>query len=173
MYFLSIVSQEDLLRGNIVPSYILCQSHGGAESRGPWRVYRANTSLASCPKVLVKTPVGNDAMIDFLSSYRTRDHMHNSRKYKHHQTKKYYPEGALFWFECNVYGEPTGSAIFVKCVPERNVYKNDSGLSRLKEALSTELTTKDLLTRIFWAEKLNESGIKPRLHQSLPSNCNK
>lgn len=168
MYFLAIVSQEDLLRGNIVPSFFLCQSHGGAESRGPWRVYRADTALASCPKVLVRSPVGNDAMIDFLSAYRTRDHMHNSRKYKHHQTKKYHPEGALFWFECNIYGEPIGSAIFIKCIPDKTIHGRDGGLARLKQALSVRPSTAHLLSRLFWAEPHVFSGVKPKLHQHIP-----
>ena len=168
MYFLAIVSQEDLLRGNIVPSFFLCQSHGGAESRGPWRVYRADTALASCPKVLVRSPVGNDAMIDFLSAYRTRDHMHNSRKYKHYQTKKYHPEGALFWFECNIYGEPIGSAIFIKCIPDKNIHGRDGGLARLKQALSVRPSTAHLLSRLFWAEPHVFSGVKPKLHQHIP-----
>lgn len=168
MYFLAIVSQEDLLRGNIVPSFFLCQSHGGAESRGPWRVYRADTALASCPKVLVRSPVGNDAMIDFLSAYRTRDHIHNSKKYKHYQTKKYHPEGALFWFECNIYGEPIGSAIFIKCIPDKTIHGRDGGLARLKQALSVRPSAAHLLSRLFWAEPHVFSGVKPKLHQHIP-----
>lgn len=97
MYFLAIVSMQDLLRGNIEPSYIMCQSHGGSLNRSGWRVFKANT-IGNCNKVLVRSPVGNEPMVDFLSSYRTRDHMHGSTRYKHEATKKYYPKGALFWF---------------------------------------------------------------------------
>lgn len=172
MYFLAIVSQEDLLNGNIVPSYILCQSHGTAETRSPWRVYRANTQLANCPKVLVRWPSGNDAMISFLSRYRTRDHMHKARYYNHAYTKKYYPHGALFWFECNDYGEPTGPAVFVKRVPDHEYAKQDSSKQRLEEALSYSPSVRELLTRNPWTMNLAYSGVKPKLYQPSSQVCN-
>lgn len=166
MYFLAIVSQQDLLRGNIAPSYILCQSHGTSEQRSPWRVYRANTPLAKCPKALVKWPSGNDAMIDFLSRYRTRDHMHGARRYYHSSTQKYYPEGALFWFECNDYGEITGPAVFVKRVPDETMHVRwDGGKQRLEAALSVTPPVNELFSRDPWALPLVQSDVKPRLHQ--------
>lgn len=165
MYFLAIVSRDDLLCGNIVPSYILCQSHGGSESRSPWRVYRANTVLANCPKVLVRSIAGNEIMIDFLSAYRTRDHMHGSKRYRHKSTKKYYPEGALFWFECNIYGEPTGRSIFIKRIPDKTIKGEDGGFTRLKEHLEQKPTTKDLLTSDPLMVDMEFSHIKPRAYQ--------
>ena len=166
MYFLAIVSQQDLLRGNIVPSYILCQSHGTSENRSPWRVYRADTKLASCPKAMVRSLNGNEAMIDFLSAYRTRDHMHGSKRYKHSSTTKYCPEGALFWFECNVYGEPTGSALFIKTIPDKTISAYDEGFTRLKAALAYRPSTRELLTTNPLLVDLVQSGVKPKLHQS-------
>lgn len=165
MYFLAIVAKQDLIRGNIAPSYILCQSHGTSENRSPWRVYRANTPLAKSPKVLTKWPSGNDLMVDFLSSYRTRDHMHDPSRYKHESTKKYYPEGALFWFECNDYGEITGPAVFVKTVPEKGVHKLDSGKQRLEEALQQTPPVNQLFSSDPFAVPLEYSGIKPQIFQ--------
>ena len=172
MYFLAIVSQEDLLNGNIVPSYILCKSHGESESRSPWRVYRANTPLANNPRVLVRWPTGNDTMISFLSRYRTRDHMHKARYYNHVYTKKYYPHGALFWFECNDYGEATGPAVFVKRVPDHEYDKQDNSKQRLEEALSYSPSTSELFSRNPWVIDLPQSGVKPKLWQACTQVCN-
>lgn len=172
MYFLAIVSQEDLLNGNIVPSYVLCQSHGNAESRSPWRVYRANVKQANCPKVLVCWPSGNDAMVDFLSRYRTRDHQHGARYYNHVHTKKYYPHGALFWFECNEYGKALGPAVFVKRVPDKTIASQDGGKQRLEQALSYSPSVSELLSRNPWAVDLPYSGVKPRLWQACAQVCN-
>ena len=172
MYFLAIVAKQDLLRGNIVPSYILCKSGGNSEARSPWRVYRANVMSSSVSKVLVKWPSGNDIMIDFLSSYRTRDHMHGARFYKHAYTKKYYPEGALFWFECNDYGEITGPAVFVKYVPEKGAHKLDSGKQRLEEMLAQKPSVPELFTNDPFAVCLISSGVKPTLYQPQPKVCN-
>ena len=172
MYFLAIVSQEDLLNGNIVPSYILCKSNGSAESRSSWRVYRANTSIGKESRVLVPWAKGNDAMISFLSRYRTRDHMHKARYYHHVHTKKYYPHGALFWFECNEYGEETGPAVFVKCVPDHSFAKQDSSKQRLEQALSYSPSLGELFSRNPWAMDLHESGVKPKAMQSSSQAAN-
>jgi len=173
MYFLAIVSQQDHLRGMIEPSYILCKSGGDSPSRSPWRVYRANENFPGVSKVLVKWPSGSEEMIDFMSHYRTRDHMHQSGNYRHERTKKYYPKGALFWFECNEYGEAEGPAVFVKFVPDPDIVKTDNGKQRLDDALSHELSAADILCRDPWSVSLNQSGIKPKLVQSVRSARNK
>lgn len=49
--------------------------------------------------------------------------MHGDKRYSHEETKKYYPKGALCWFECNQYGEPLGTAIFIETVPRRKLVK--------------------------------------------------
>lgn len=145
-FFLGLVAQEDLLNGNIQPSYILCKSHGGAESRSGYRVYRCDEGRRG-PIVLVTEPKGNDDLVDFLSSYRTRDHIHTMGR-KHEKSKKYYPKGALFWFECNRAGEQTGPAIFIQRVPVRIKHeKGDQGFERLKERASVKLTRAQLLSR--------------------------
>jgi hypothetical protein len=80
-------------------------------------------------KVLVTSLLGNDDMIDFLCSYRTRDHMHNDKHYSHEKTKKYYPHGGMFWFECDKQGNPLGTATFIMQVPVAKK-ETDSGLKR-------------------------------------------
>lgn len=172
MYFLAIVAKQDLLSGNIVPSYVLHKSQGDSQNRSPWRVYRANVGVNS-PKVLVKWPLGNAIMEDFLSSYRTRDHMHGAKRYKHESTKKYHPEGALFWFECNDYGEATGPAVFVKQVPDKSMHvQNDTGKQRMEEALKKQPSIKELLICNPFGVDLVQSGVKPRLYQPPSKVCN-
>ena len=172
MYFLAIVAKQDLLRGNIVPSYILCKSGGMSDARSPWRVYRANAMPRGVSKVLVKWPSGSDIMVDFLSRYRTRDHMHAARFYHHEHTKKYYPEGALFWFECNDYGEVTGPAVFVKTVPDQLAHKQDSGKQRLEQMLAHDPSVAELLANDPFAIPLICSGVKPKLYQPQQKACN-
>lgn len=172
MYFLAIVAKQDLLRGNIAPSYILCQSHGTSDKRSPWRVHRADIIPSNASKVLTKWPSGNNIMINFLSCYRTRDHAHGARYVHHEHTKKFYPEGALFWFECNDYGEAIGPAIFVKCVPEKGVYKLDSGKQRIEQALEYTPSVAELFSRDPFAMNLTCSGVKPKLVQPYAKVCN-
>lgn len=159
MYFLAIVAKSDLIRGKIVPSYILCVSHGTSENRSPYRVNRANSSFAHVPKALVRSMHGQEALIDFLSHYRTRDHMHKAKYCKTHTTRKYYPEGALFWFPCNEYGEQTDAAVFIKTVPDPKVGQSaDDGWQNLKQAMSRKPTCVELLTAAGYNVPLHESS---------------
>ena len=48
-------------------------------------------------------------MLDYLSDYRTQDKMRGVH---------YYPSGALCWFECNQYGDPTGTVFYVRKIPD-------------------------------------------------------
>lgn len=173
MFFLAIVSHEDLLNGNIVPSYVLHWSRGNSTNRSPWRVYRANAPPVSTPKVLVKYPFGNDIMIDFLSHYRTRDHMYYpNKKSSHKKSQKYYPKGALFWFECNQYGDPTGSAVFVKRIPDAAIIGVDEGKKRLRQSLLQKPTIAKLLSQEPLSTYLLQSGVKPKLYQTHAKTSN-
>jgi len=147
MYFLAIVLRKNIEDGEIYPAHILCQSNGRSEHRTGWRVCNVTTGKpCGLPKVMVYSPYGNDEIIRFLSNFRTRDHMHNGG-YEHEATKKYYPEGALFWFECNRYGEMTGPALFVKFVPDPYGEKCDAGLTVLTKARNREVPWVETLTR--------------------------
>lgn len=72
-------------------------------------------SIFSLPKVLVTSIYGHEDMLDYLSDYRTQD------KFK---GKHYYPSGALCWFECNRFGDPTGSVYYVRKVPDMKLLEN-------------------------------------------------
>lgn len=163
--FLAIVSQQDLNAGNIVPSFVLCQSHGMSAARSGWRIVRQNTGLSRMPKVLVTSLTGNEHMIDFMSSYRTRDHMHGDTAYTHEETKKYYPKGALFWFICDRYGDELGPAVFIKCVPVKKG-PTDSGYRRLLEGQAKRPLWSKIFTRESGFMPLGTSGIKAILPQS-------
>lgn len=167
-YFLSIVVDEDILRGDIAPSYIVCQSHGTSENRSGWRVVRqdkTNKALRNMNKVLVTSLLGNDLLIDFMCNYRTRDHMHGDIQYTHEETKKYYPKGALFWFECNRYGEPTGTAIYIKKVPVAHHGKTDNGFRNLRESRNKVPKIKEVFSKEPAYEVNVYSLIKPKLVQ--------
>lgn len=170
-YFLAIVSQDDLLKGDIAPSYIVCQSHGTSENRSSWRVIRqdkSNKLLRNMNKVLVTSLLGNDLLIDFMCNYRTRDHAHGDPRYSYEETRKYYPKGALFWFECNKYGEPLGTAIFIIKVPlNKNVRfaESDGGFNRLKAAISVKPKLNEVLANEPNYETDIYSKIKPKLVQ--------
>ena len=146
-WFLAIVKKEDVEAGNWVPSYILCSSHGQKKTRSPWRVIKDMKTFGNMPKVLVTTPIGQDAMIAFLSNYRTRDHMHGSY---YRSTKKYYPEGLLCWFPCDKYGTQQGPALIVKKVPDKSIKNRDSdqGLSTYKRMLE-EQNGEKLISSVF------------------------
>ena len=167
-HFLGIVADDDYKAGKIIPSYILCQAHGKSENRSGWRVIKQNkdSSLLNMPKVLVNSLTGHEDMIDFLSSYRTRDHMHGDKHYDHDETKKYYPVGAMFWFSCNEYGEPGNYAVFITTVPVDRSVKVDSGFERLKVAQQRKLPLKEQWTGEPKHIEDEYSDVKPRLVQN-------
>ena len=164
MFFIGIVKQEDADNGVFEPSYVLYKSHGGSAARTGWRVLKIPEAYESMNRVLVATPCGHDDMIAFLSHYRTRDHMHDSRRYSHEATKKYYPKGFLCWFECNQFGDQIGEAIIVKRVPDKTNSKSDIGM-----VVYMDSQTPDPLWMRFSKDDtvmdLTESSVKPILYQ--------
>lgn len=134
MFFMGIVAKDDMDKGIFEPSYILYRSKGTSQNRSGIRVYRSNVNVsANMQKLLAYVPYGNEGLIDFMSHYRTRDHMHKDQKYDHAETKKYYPQGGLFWFQCDVYGNRTGAAIFIKNVPDKSRTAADDGMKVLQQ----------------------------------------
>ena len=137
LYFLGIVAEEDFVKGRTDPSYILRQSAGESENRSGYRVTREDLDICiAMPKVLVSDPANHPELVDFLSGYRTRDHMHGDKAYSHDETKKYYPKGALMWFPCDIHGDRLKKPpIFIKRLPDPKVRINqDQGKNRLEKA---------------------------------------
>lgn len=165
-YYLAIVKKTDMRKGNIVPSYVLCKTKGTAESRAPWRVVQPDNTLGAMPKVLVTTLTGHEEMIDFLSCYRTRDTMYQTGRRKNKKMRKYYPEGGLFWFPCDISGYQTGPALFIKRVPDTDIGKvADQGFARLKAFWEKKPLMSEILTRDDHFYHLTSSNVKPKLRQ--------
>ena len=164
-HYLGIVAEDDYQKGIIIPSYILCKSYGKSEARSGWRVVKQNkdSPLLNMPKVLVRSMLDHDDMIEFLSRYNTRDHIHGSEKYSHEETMKYYPEGAMFWFSCNEYGEPGSYALFIKKVPDGKCVT--SSFQKLKESRSRKIPIKDVFLKDKHFIENENSCVKPKLVQ--------
>lgn len=165
-YYLAIVKEKDLLKGNITPSYILCKTNGKSENRSPWHVVQAQHDNGNLPKLLVTSLVGNDFIIEFMSNYRTRD-KHYYIKGRHTKAmRKYYPKGALFWFPCDINGIQKGPALFVKRVPDKTCAQTDQGLQIYKRFVDYKPTLKEVLSRDASVLDLVQSNVKPKLFQS-------
>ncbi len=98
-------------------------------------------------------------MLDYLSDYRTQDKMRGVH---------YYPKGALCWFECNQYGDPTGTVYFARRVPDMKLLeipRRQRGFKKLLAEQNKKLSLKEVLIK----EKSDTEAIttvKPRLRQS-------
>ena len=148
-YFLGIVAKDDLLKGIIVPSFILCQSSGKSAARSGYRVMRVDTKLIQQYSVVMVARIDeHPELIEYLSNYRTRDHMHTSKRRGHKRTMKYTPEGALFWFECTSEGayEYRGRKIFIKTIPDKAVKCVNQGFARLTRAMAATKTLSEQLS---------------------------
>lgn len=163
-WFLAIVKKEDGKHGNFLPYYVLCKSKGTSENRSGLRVVKYGSSLYKMNRALVTDINRNNHLIDFMSNYRTRDHMHGSKHYRHKSTMKYYPQGYLCWFPCNAYGEQIGPPLFVKTVPDPPKGSNtDDGFQNLKEFMEYRPTVSELVTEDPSFETI--STVKPTFAQ--------
>lgn len=97
-----------------------------------------------------------------MSGIRTRNFAHTNDPRKHKASMKYYPKGALFWFVCNAYGEPLGTAIYIKCVPDRKRVAREKALEAYD--LSAPPISKRLSADAGMID-LRQSGVKPKLYQ--------
>lgn len=158
-YFLGLVTEKNLVRGNIVPDYFLSSFATTNVNYAPYRVVRRGRGRETMPRVLTTALSGreNDMMIDFMSNYRT--------KINHHSYKKFYPKGALFWFECDMRGNYNGSAVFIKHVPVSKGRLNDDKWKRMSKELLRTYTFSEILTRQNNTLGLAESAVKPMLMQ--------
>lgn len=101
--------------------------------------------------------LGHEDMIQFMSSYQRVDKNH----------KHYHPFGALCWFSCNQYGDPTGDVYFIKKVPEyRWIFDfSNRGYQQLKKTMNKKTEIKDLLTSDIHEEKMKYTDTRMQLHQ--------
>lgn len=158
-YFLGLTLQEDINKGSFYPSFILCKAYVSSNSRTGYRVAKQLDGNPSnkLPRVLVTETTGHDDLLNFLSVYQTQDN----------RTKvHYHPVGALCWYACNKYGEPTGEVVFARKVPIKGLMWNFG----LKRKFRTEAMNRKKEFKEAFAE--NDSyeeykTVKPRLYQSL------
>lgn len=142
-YQLAIVLDRDLNNGCFWPSYVLCVSNTASDKRSGWRVVKQfnGKTRFNLPKLLVTSIYGHDDMLDYLSDYRTQDKMRGVH---------YYPKGALCWFECNRYGDPTGSVYVARRIPDMKLLDlplKQRGYRRLLKQQNKKINIKELLIR--------------------------
>ena len=80
-------------------------------------------------------------------------------------------QGAMFWYECNIYGDPIGNIIFIKQVPDMSytgrAELRDSELDiRLKNRKEKDESWITKLSKERYACDLPNSSYKPKLLQS-------
>lgn len=102
--------------------------------------------------------LGHEDMIQFMSSYQKMD----SKTKKH-----FHPYGALCWFSCNQYGDPTGDVYFIKKVPEfRWIFDfSNRGFQQLKKIKSEKPMINTILSRDVQLEEMKYTNTQMLLHQ--------
>lgn len=158
-YFLAITLDANVDDGTFWPAYVLCKSWTTNEKRSGWVIVHYVDGLPTkrLPKVLVTEVLGHEDMIQFMSSYQKMDK----------NGKHFHPYGALCWFSCNQYGDPTGEVVFIKRVPEfRWIFDfSNRGFQQLKKMRAMKPGLIELLTSDLQLEKMKYSDTQMRLHQ--------
>lgn len=129
--------------------------------------YYGGEPTSQIPKVLVTDPSKHEDLVNYMSVYQTQD----SFKGKH-----YHPEGAVCWYECNAYGEPTGSLIYVHRVPIADLmwdFDKKRKFKQINPDKPERRTIQFLLSHESDALQNHDSHVKPRLYQSPVSNKTK
>lgn len=120
--------------------------------------YKDGLPARNLPKVLVTEITGHEEMIQFMSSYQKVDE----------NGKHFHPRGALCWFACNRYGDPTGEVYVIKRVPEwRWIFDfANRGFQQLKKTRSRIPELKELFISDAQEEKMKFTDTTMRLHQT-------
>lgn len=165
-WFLALVLKEDVASGAFWPSFILCQARTTSDKRTGYRVIKqvAGEPAVNIPKVMVTELIGHDDLINFLSVYQAND------------IKKghYHPVGALFWFECNQYGEPTGHAVYIRNVPiEKLMWKFAKKKEYRLDLMNYRRSLVEVLTEDKQEEAMPKTAIKPKLYQAWQDERNR
>ena len=149
-FFLGIVRKEDAIKGDFFPYYILRKTKKESSLRSGYIVSKPGQRDDN-PKVLVTSLSGNEKFINILRYYRTRVHEQEARRYRMQYRKKYFPEGYLCYFECDIYGIQTGTAIIIMRVPAHEKgFQVDQAMQRniieeMRPKLLTETIVKEPL----------------------------
>lgn len=108
------------------------------------------------PKVLVTEVTGHDELLDFMSVYQTQDHFKGVH---------YHPVGALCWYSCNQYGDPTGEVVYARKIPIEGLMWSFSLKRKFRmKGFNKKTEFKDLFQSEIGYE--DYKTVKPRLPQS-------
>lgn len=94
-----------------------------------------------------------------MSVYQTQDEF---------KGKHYHPEGAVCWYECNAYGEPTGGLIYVHRVPITSLmwdFAKKREFKQINPDKPERKTIQFLLSHEHDALQNHDSNVKPKLYQ--------
>ena len=168
-YFLAITLRKDVVKGTFFPSYILCRAWTTSTTRTGLRVVKCfgGEPTSDIPKVLVTDPAKHQDLVNYMSVYQTQDEFRG---------RHYHPEGALCWYECNAYEEPTGHIIFVRKVPITSLMWNFSLKRKFKQINPDKperKTIQFLLSHEPGALQNHYTHVKPKLYQPPVSNKTK
>lgn len=112
--FLGLVRAKDLLKGNLVPVRVLCI--GGKTIR----VMDTAQTYRDYPKLLFTELWGHEDMIRRMYEHRQKEFEPKTLAGKPRRSRKLKKRpraiirGKVFWFLCDMYGNPTGEAIMVE-----------------------------------------------------------
>ena len=124
--FLGVVSDDDLERSIIEPSYVLCKTVPITGYTAGYRIVAMDSRFKELTKVLVTTLTGHEDLIEYMSTFRT------VKYYRKKDRTRKVVHGAMFWFPCNEFGERTKEqAIFITKVPVKGK-KQEEGKQRME-----------------------------------------
>lgn len=145
MYFLGFVTRENMNKGIIEPSYIVCKNKYFSQDKKYLDVYTRKTDEIDAKDtiILFGSLYGNKTIIDYMSYHQFYDGDNKSRTFL---------EGGLYFFECDKHGRRTGSSLFIRKVPIEADYTKGLDILRrnryrekpLSEILSDNPATADL-----------------------------
>lgn len=104
-------------------------------------------------------PTKHQDLVNYMSVYQTQDE---------YRGKHYHPEGAVCWYECNAYGEPTGCLIYVHNVPIAELmwdFEKKRKFKQINPDKPERKTIQFLLSNEPDALQNHDSHIKPKLYQ--------
>lgn len=104
-------------------------------------------------------PAKHQDLVNYMSVYQTQDEF---------KGKHYHPEGAVCWYECNAYGEPTGSLIYVHKVPIADLmwdFEKKRKFKQINPDKPERKTIQYLLSHEPDTLQNHDSHVKPRLYQ--------
>ena len=104
-------------------------------------------------------PTKHQDLINYMSVYQTQDE---------YRGKHYHPEGAVCWYECNAYGDPTGHLIYVHNVPIKDLmwdFKKKREFKQINPDKPERKTIQYLLSCEPGALQNHDSHVKPKLYQ--------